>query len=413
MPMLRSIFLASFVSTFAATHALASTLVVDANGGPGAQFLDIGSAVAAAAPGDVILVHAGTYPAFVSSKGLTILGQGAVIVNGQIALVGVPQFERSALLALQTQSLIVDSCSGPVLVQDVQVHGELRSISTPDLRLRNVSNTPPQGAPTNGFSVESTRAEIVGCTLRGSSGLSNGESGGNGLVAYSGATLHVVASDMTGGSGQDTQTTSVSAGGGGTGTALVNSSALHIVGGSSRGGYGGICWAPQCASDCSYDGPAGGGIIGLNGTDLFYSASTVATGASFYYGIHCVLLMTGAIVGSHAVMVSPDEPTLDTSGSNGPGQPVTFTLHGTPGSQATMWIGRGLIVQSTPPIAIDLLVPQARVFALGVVPASGVVSRTFTIPATLPTGFAFAAQGQEILSSGEIRRTNSAPIVVH
>src|SRR4029079_10425594 len=104
--------------------SFATTWTVDVNGGPGSQFTDIGSAVAASAPGDVILVRSGTYPAFVTSKGLTILGLGIVSVNGQIALVGVPQFERTALLALQTQSLVVDSCAGPVLVQDVQVHGE-------------------------------------------------------------------------------------------------------------------------------------------------------------------------------------------------------------------------------------------------------------------------------------------------
>lgn len=57
-----------------------STWVVDAAGGPGVHFLDLPSAVAAAADGDTILVHAGPLgqgaDAFTTSKGLTIVGVG-------------------------------------------------------------------------------------------------------------------------------------------------------------------------------------------------------------------------------------------------------------------------------------------------------------------------------------------------
>ena len=57
------------------------THIVDAAGGPGSNFLDIPPAVSAAASGDTILVRAGTYSGFTTSKALRVLGAGASLTT--------------------------------------------------------------------------------------------------------------------------------------------------------------------------------------------------------------------------------------------------------------------------------------------------------------------------------------------
>ncbi|HLU38404.1 MAG TPA: hypothetical protein VK081_03410, partial [Planctomycetota bacterium] len=56
------------------------TWVVDVNNGPGTDFFDIPPAVAAAAPGDLIVVRAGQYNGFSTNKGLRMVGEGAVLL---------------------------------------------------------------------------------------------------------------------------------------------------------------------------------------------------------------------------------------------------------------------------------------------------------------------------------------------
>jgi hypothetical protein len=410
--MSKKLLLQSLALLLASAPALATTWIVDASGGPGSQFTDIGAAINAASPGDVILVLPGTYPGFATSKGLAIIGQGSVIVNGQAAIVGVPSGERTALIALTTVTLVVDSCAGPVLVQDVHATSQVRTLSSDDVRCRNVTSDPASGFPTAAFTVESSRVEIVASTLQGSSDTVANHSGGDGITSFSGGRLHVVDSTVGGGNGANSPTFGVSSGGGGTGIRLAATSDLRIVGGVVSGGGGGVCVAPQCTSDCSFDGGGGYGILGMSGTTDFHSASTNVAGTIWYQGPNCLQFGPIPFGGTGHTLVTPDDPVLSTSGTPSAGQAVTFTLRGPPGAQATLWLGRGLFVNSTPPVAIEELVPRNRVFHLGPIPPTGTVSRTFLVPLGMPVGAGFAAQAEVVLPSNEIRRTNSCPIVV-
>ena len=59
----------------------------------------------------------------------------------------------------------------------------------------------------------------------------------------------------------------------------------------------------------------------------------------------------------------------------------------------------------------SLLSPQ-RFLHLGPVGASGVVGFNLPVPAALPQAFVFFAQGRVRLPGGEIRYTNSVPLVL-
>ncbi|MBK6941745.1 MAG: hypothetical protein IPH13_16335 [Planctomycetes bacterium] len=71
--MLRS--LLTCLSLFGASQAFATDWVVDATGA-GSSFTTLNQAMVAASPGDRILVHPGSYPAFQMFKGVTVLGLG-------------------------------------------------------------------------------------------------------------------------------------------------------------------------------------------------------------------------------------------------------------------------------------------------------------------------------------------------
>ena len=73
--------------------------IVDANNGPGANFIDLPAAVAAAQSGDTILVRAGTYTAFyVAGKTLTIRGAGASTTIIDLPT-GVPGYSHTTINA--------------------------------------------------------------------------------------------------------------------------------------------------------------------------------------------------------------------------------------------------------------------------------------------------------------------------
>ncbi len=81
------------------------TWVVDAAGGPGANFTDVPPAVAAAAPGDTLLIRSGTYtPPIAISKGLTLSpessGDVAVFSPATLDIAGLPMGQRCALKSL-------------------------------------------------------------------------------------------------------------------------------------------------------------------------------------------------------------------------------------------------------------------------------------------------------------------------
>lgn len=127
--------LAPVAALLVATPALADITVGPA--GSGAQYQQISSALAFAAPGETIRVEAGSYDPFVVTKGVTIIGAGIdqTIVeilpssnDGAIDVIGVPAGQRVVLSSLSIQRnassldgrIEITDCDGAVHLIDVE-----------------------------------------------------------------------------------------------------------------------------------------------------------------------------------------------------------------------------------------------------------------------------------------------------
>lgn len=127
--------------------ALADTVTVGPTGS-GADFDDLAAAVAAAAPGDVVIVQAGLYNqsgTAVVNKPLTILGAGSdvTLVSGiaispfdvplPLQVVGIGADEEVRIVGLELRSVselgsaasgfVVQDCAGPIVFSDVSSSG--------------------------------------------------------------------------------------------------------------------------------------------------------------------------------------------------------------------------------------------------------------------------------------------------
>ncbi len=61
---------------------------------------------------------------------------------------------------------------------------------------------------------------------------------------------------------------------------------------------------------------------------------------------------------------------------------------------------------------IGVLVDVVRGLKLGAIPLGGQIDREFPIPSNAAVGSLFVFQAVVILPSGEMRRTNSVPVIV-
>lgn len=403
-----------------APAAFANTFVIDDDGGPSVDFTDLPPAIAAAAPGDVLLVRAGNYTSFTLSKGILILGAAGAFVGGPssvIAVDSVPAGQIAVLADLKTGTLRVKDCTGTVVAQRVTAAFEVQR--SRDVRMWKVTGV---GAsfPSFGAALDArdSRVEVVDSMLSGRQGLfypgSYGDPGSPGVSA-SGAgfgarhLVHLALTSCRGGRGAmggNSFGFPLPAGNGGPGVVLSTGQVcdLVIAGGdvaSILGGEGGL--APlQC--------------LGTRGGDALSVSSPAAriSGMTLLPGVGCA--------GTGAQIYAPDpsnvsiaplvDPTLDIAGEVLPGAAVTVRVRSEPGSRAFVYIGRKPIVSADGFAGIERLVEVLRPLRLGLIPASGAVVYTQSIPVRARVGTSFYLQGAVILPTGEYRRTNSIAMIV-
>jgi hypothetical protein len=149
----------------------------------------------------------------------------------------------------------------------------------------------------------------------------------------------------------------------------------------------------------------------MAGSSFRHSGGTIQGGNSFDIVSCQPTPEPGIQSGGTVVAAVPDDPTLDFVGVAMAGSPVQFVVRAPVGSQARLNFGRAPILLADGLAVIERLAPSARVVNLGVVPASGQVTLNWIVPA-LPSGTWLVAQAESVLQGGELRRTNSVPVIV-
>jgi hypothetical protein len=406
--------LASFVLGVAAlaTQAIASTYVVDQSGG--GQFTDIPPAIAAAQPGDVLLVMHGSYSAFTLDKGLTIIGYGNPTVAGTAAVSSVPLGQTAVLSSLAPTDLSIAGCLGPVIVQNLGVIHFADVQNSRDVRLRGIRINGFGPLPLNpGGEADSSRLEIVGGNARGNDG-----SCGFGSIPPVDATpgwrflasrVQFALSIATGGDGPYCPSPAIGCNGG-DGINVGENTTLILTGGGASVLSGGLQGGDSPPGGDCHDNGQSGAAVNCSQGHLFHSGAELQCSEGFF-GHTCIEESCDRILGT-GTLVSPDDPTLELVGDPIAGQSLVFLLRAPVGSSAILYFGRDAIVVPTPNTAVEQLTEMARIVNLGTIPASGQAMFTFPISASLEAGTFFVAQSEVTLSPSDIRRTNSIPIVV-
>jgi hypothetical protein len=396
------------------------TWVVD-DDGP-ADFADIEQALGAAREGDRIDVRAGDYPAFVLDKRVTLIGQAGAVAGG--AEVRSP----SNIAAITLKSLTVTNASETVIFDEVTVKGEVN---------------PNSSTPTVTFIENCADVRFIDCFLKGRKLAIDGSMALRVVDSH----VELVSSTIQGAHGRDSACPTPGWGGdGGHGMRLEGSSRVIVMLSDIYGGWGG--------DDLSYCGYGKGGDGG-HGVRVYASASVIAAGLASntvdggYGGF--VFLGTGYCgydgdpfyVGGRASgfgcctygatsVPTPPDPMLERIGipfapfsyPGGPGLPtaagaaassVTLRVYGHPGSFTRLFLS-GLPQVMPGGVAVELMLVRNTTVDLGFMPASGYIDFELPIgpewvePLAPAYGRMFA-QASLIYPGGEIRRTNSVPLV--
>lgn len=408
-------------SWFAAVAALlvfesslvAATYIVDVANGPGTDFVDLRRAIASARDGDVLLVRRGSYGSIeVTGKGLTIVGNGAFVYD--INIHDCLREQRVAIVGMDCTGIFVTRADGPVVLQDVPHLDTMVIEAATDVRVRNLhALTHGHIGQHTGFGVTDSRVEVVRSTFQAPGGWSYGFPGtsvfpgGEGVFLVSGR-LHWVHSEARGGHGVNGNATYGYYNSGG-GPAIHAMGQMIVAGRASllRGGDGGLDY-----TDCSMSAAGGVGIRN-DGPPVEWSNATIEGGWSVA-GATCAPSQAATFAGtSTSLEIDPADPTLDLRGLPHPNGSVRFLVEGPPGALATLWLGRRTKLQQDLGIRIEELAERTQVVVLGAIPTEGMVTFEFHVPGSWSLGSFACAQAEVVLpGSGEIRRTNSIPLIV-
>jgi len=397
-----------------ASVAQASTWTVDAGGG--GQFGDIQSAILASQPGDVVLVQPGNYAPFTLDRGLTIIGYGTPIVVGPITIAGLPTPETAALVGIEPTELRIRLCRGAVIVQDLH---QLTSITVErcrDVRLTSIGIPPHSTAtPTAGLRMQLARLEVADCDLRGADAApctSYQLDGGNGVTCGQGR-LHSTRSMLRGGRGSSCSQQGYYAGDGGIGLHADFNSQVILAGDPSFRVEGGAQGTNPGTGNCFQYGFSGVGLL-METSSAVRKSGVLLDSPLFQFGQFCSPYPGTPLqnLGGAYTLPTPDDPSLTSSGSVVPGGLVQFLLEGSSGASAVLAFGRTAILVPEPGIVIERLTPNTRVVSLGTLPAGGTATFDWHVPASWSPGTMLFAQAELTLPGGEIRRTNSVPLIV-
>ena len=380
-----------------------NTWIIDDDGGPGVDFLNVSDAVAAASHGDTLLVHQGFYPEnFSTVKGLTIQGADPnVSISGLWTWVGLGAPRRVVLRDLEMEVVVLDNCAGTILMEASSL-ARLSVSACSDVRVYDCLLG--GGSP---VLFDASRAELVDCRLEGRWGYDGGycqagDDGEDALWVQNGSSVYLARSTVRGGKGGDTLSQCGDFGGNGGDAVQVDaSSELNISGLPGDYVIGGDAGSGLGVGD---DGIGGNGIV--NDGFVRYSGVTILPGTSADF-------IDGQAIVNNGILETPatPDPVMVPNGSVTPGGVVTLTVHGDPGSTVRMLIGRNPEWVLSPSIVWPRLVDALRVVPIGNVGGNGTRVYNFSLPGNLPLGSLLIVQARLTDAMGT-RQTHSLSLIV-
>jgi hypothetical protein len=201
-----------FALSVSAVPAAAAVLTV----GPGGMFAEIADAVAAAQPGDVVLVAPGTYAPFDVDLPLSVLGDGTgdVVVAGSGSLVvhGIAAGTEVVVSGLVVQlnpvfepvlaSVQVHDCAGTVALHDLRIEAPFNHVGVhveQSERVLLLASAIPSGGPPAAVRAIDSELWVAGCTLVGKTPASGFAEPGHDAVHATSSTLRIWRSRVVGG----------------------------------------------------------------------------------------------------------------------------------------------------------------------------------------------------------------------
>lgn len=379
--------------TLCAESASAATWIVDDDGGPGVDFTDIPSAIAAATAGDMILVRTGLYGPFTIDKGVCVIadtGHHPDLEEEQATISGIPSGQTAKLAGFDMLNLEVTNCDGIVIIDDCRVKeaGETEALRILSCNLVGFYRSEaisrdmgPDGGPsggggpyTNAGFFSDSRIILSDSFLHGGDGnamyKSSGTDGEHGIIAYN-CSLFVHATTVEGGRGGDAYDPfefDGDGGDGGSGFALENC-LLELFGTPTHRVKGGIGGSP--------------GLIGMYGEDanaVFANNSTIHYSGVYFQ--HSSYVATIGGTGNTVVEHDPAIPVITSIGSAQLGTFIEFSLHAPEGSDYLLFYSPLVDVNKVGWLMPHLLLDPAWLFPFtaGVIPAGDVDTIFIGIP---------------------------------
>jgi len=406
----------SFVlATAVVARASANDLHVDAAGG--ASYTNISQAMAASVPGDRILVHPGSYPAFHFHRGVQVIGLGSTPAEVVVARVDYhPTIPTSgyhtSLMNLTISSAAPEDsiglsgnelAAGTLVLDGVVIESGvyLGSANANTGFYLIVSNSSVVPDPGEGFLNAAMTlggrnyfAEIVGSRVLGWNALaSGGVLAGTALRLFPGTQIRIDGSELSGGSGDEQSpyesgASSVVVGSGTPVTALRITGGAVLKGGDSQGSL-----------------PGAAGIVGNGATKTSISTGNaqIEGGAGAPAGVPAVQASSTVLGYDPHLTATPELKFAEQGIGVSSGQQCTFTW--SPPSAVAVIAFSGGVVQPT----AALFCPLAGESTTALVDGSSLQIVLPFLGATLQ-GIELYVAGAALSGSGELIVTQTVPM---
>ena len=389
----------------------ADTFVVDSQLGAGADFAQVQGALDSPLVnnGDELLVRPGFYAPIMTRKSVTLRGLGAI--PGEVFFFSGPEVnsvftgckELLRVSNVKFQGLLLENCSGPVLILDV----EMASLILDGVKKARIENK--GSMPTNSYGVEvrnESRADFVLCNLRGKTGPVGG-TGSNGAWIQERSQVRFADCNIAGGFGGDAAAHPADAGDGGVALLVSGGSTVQLIGrqgNAIRGGHGG--WGLFIPNDG----------MGAAAIEVEAGSKVRVSNYNLFGGQDPEGLTTAPVyVGAASDLVIPDlhDPLLATSGSFLPGGLSLFSLLGDPNSAVVLFVGTQVKALPLAGVIGSLATDFAVPVGVGNTNGAGEYDSIWIMPHHVPLGtLAYVQAGMAYGSDGSSRLSNPVTLLV-